>query len=179
MDGMSLKEKAVLGIIAMLALYAATVLLYFSTFQQSWTSARQAYENTQKTVARERRVIAEKDAWDEEYREEVLQIREIDEGRGADTFWIGIIQDIATRNHITITSQRANREEVADEMKRMTVDVEWIGALETLVKFLYELETTEEGKFDVTAINFNPYAKRPGFLSGKMTLACVYRRKTT
>ena len=140
MGGVSLKEKAVLGILGMIALYAVTVLLWFTSFSGSWKDATRRYDNALKRVARERRIIAEKDTWDKAYRDEVLQIPEIEDGKGADTFWYGLIQSIAQKNHITITNQKSSREGVADELKKMTVDVEWIGALETLVKFLYDLE---------------------------------------
>lgn len=173
----SLKEKAVLGALGMAALYALAVAVWFMSASGAWASAKKKHDSAVKRIAREDRMIAEKDKWDQAYRDEVLQIRELDSGQNPDTFLYGLVQDIAGRNHITVSSQKTNKEGVADEMKRMTVDIEWTGALESLVKFLYELETTDEGKFDVEAINFNPYTKRPGFLTGKMTLTCIYRRQ--
>ena len=173
----SLREKAVIGTLVVVAMYALAAGLWFMRFRHGWSEAADRFAKTEKRIAHEERTIAEKGKWDKAYEDEVLQIRELDENQNPDTFLYGLVQDIATRNHITISSQKTSREGVADEMKKMKVDIEWVGALETLVKFLYELETTDEGKFDVESMNFNPYAKRPGFLTGKMTLTCIYRRK--
>ena len=178
MAGMSLKEKAVLGGLGMVALYAVTVVLGMTMFRKAWTEAMDKRDNVAKNLAKEQRVISQKEKWESDYEEEVNKIRVMQDDQGSDTFWIGVIQDLATANHITIGRQKPSRETVADEMCKMTVDIEWIGALESLVRFLHDLETTDQGKFDVQSISVNPYTKnkRPGFLNGKMTLVCVFRR---
>ena len=60
-------------------------------------------------------------------------------------------------------------------MDEVNLDVKWTGALESLVKFIYELENSDAGKFDVSALNFSP-GKRQGYLGGSMTLKCIFKR---
>ena len=50
------------------------------------------------------------------------------------------------------------------------------GSLEALVKFMYELENTEEGMFAITDLNFRPSSKK-GYLRGSFTLNCAYMRE--
>ena len=60
-------------------------------------------------------------------------------------------------------------------MLETCVDVKWTGAVESLVKFMYALENTEKGKFDVKSLSFSS-GKRKGFMSGSMTLICIFKR---
>ena len=52
----------------------------------------------------------------------------------------------------------------------------WEGALESLVKFMHELENTTEGMFDVGYLNFKPSSKK-GYMKGSFTLTCAYMRE--
>ena len=52
----------------------------------------------------------------------------------------------------------------------------WEGALESLVKFMHEIENTSEGMFDMGSLNFKPSAKK-GYLKGSFTLTCAYMRE--
>lgn len=177
--GMSLKEKALLGGVAMVVLYAVTATLWFTTFRKSAGTARTAYERACANRAEDVALIGEKAAWEEAYREALGLIPEIPEGTRADALMMGVLRPIAQRNNIRISNEKPNDELVAAEMNRLTIELDWSGAYETLVRFLYELETTNKGRFDVTAINFSPERKNPGYLSGKMTVTCIFRRPAT
>ena len=177
--GMSLKEKALLGGAAMFMLYAMTAVLWFTVFKKSAKGDLKAYAKACENRDADARLIGEKDAWEEKYRTALGTIPEIPEGRRADVHMMSIVRPIAQRNNIRFTGEKSSDESVADEMNRLTIELDWTGAYETLVRFMYELESTDRGQFDVTAINFSPEKKNRGYLSGKMTLTCIFRRKST
>ena len=179
MGGMSLKEKVVIAILVTVGLYFFAALLWVMSFRKSWEVAKSDFTKLERIVAKEDRTCREKPRWEQAYNDEVLKIREIDESQDADTFWMDVIGDIAERNHIQLPSRKPGREKGRDiaEMRQISIEVEWVGALESLVAFLYELETTKEGSFDVLDLDINPYRRgQPGFLSGRMTLTCIFRR---
>ncbi len=179
MAEMSLKEKAMLGGVAVVGLYALTAVLWFTTFSKSFRSAKAANTQAKREIAEEKKIIGEKDLWDREYVLALESIPEIPDDRRADAHMMEIVRKIAKSHNIVFSGEKSSRESVADEMNRLTIELDWTGAFETLVGFLHELETTDKGKFDVSAINFSPVTKRPGFLSGKMTLTCIFRRTST
>ncbi len=179
MADMSLKEKALLGGIAVVGLYAFTAVLWFTTFSRSFKSARSQNEQAKADILRDKKIIGEKDLWEEAYLEALREIPEVPDGKRADAHMMEIVRRIAKAHNIVFSSEKSSRETVADEMNRLTIELDWTGAFETLVGFLHELETTDKGKFDVSAINFSPLSKRPGYLSGKMTLTCIFRRTAT
>lgn len=180
MAGMSLKEKAVLGGVAVVGLYALTAVLWFTSFRKTFKNARNEYTRALSSSAEEKQLIGERDYWDEAYKEALHAIPRVPDETRADTYMVAVVRRIAQSHNISFEKENASPEKVAGEMNRLTIEFEWTGAFETLVGFLYELETTDKGKFDVSAININPMSKKqPGFLSGKMTLTCIFRRKAT
>jgi hypothetical protein len=52
----------------------------------------------------------------------------------------------------------------------------WEGSLEALVRFMQELENTNEGMFNIRSLNFKPSSKK-GYLRGSFTLTCAYMRE--
>ena len=168
-----------LGGVAVVGLYAFTAALWFISFKKSFKSAKTANTQAKVVIAEEKRIISEKDTWEAAYLEALGAIPEIPDSKRADAHMMEIVRKIAQSHNITFSGEKSSRETVADEMNRLTIELDWTGAFETLVGFLHELETTDKGKFDVSAINFSPMSKRPGYLSGKMTLTCIFRRKAT
>lgn len=178
-DSMSLKEKAMLGGVAVVGLYVLLVALWFITFKKSFRNAKAANLQANVESAKERQIISEKEIWNDAYLEALATIPEIPDSKRADAHLMEIVRKIAQGHNIVFSGEKSSRETVADEMNRVTIELDWTGAFETLVGFLHELETTDKGRFDVSAINFTPISKRPGYLSGKMTLTCIFRRTST
>ena len=54
MNDMSLREKALLAVIGMIALYAFAVILWFTAQESAWAKARKAYDKA-KTILAENR----------------------------------------------------------------------------------------------------------------------------
>ena len=121
-------------------------------------------------------MIGERELWDERYEAEASQIPVVEEGQGSDTVWMRIVGDVAKKNNVFVSDIKAGRRmESIGNMDEVNLDVKWTGALESLVKFIYELENSDAGKFDVSSLNFSP-GKRQGYLGGSMTLKCIFKR---
>jgi len=173
---MSLREKAVFAGLGVFALYALTVAYFFLAGRAQWTAAADKYERAKATCERERKVISERSLWDQRYEEEASRIPVVDDGKGADTAWMRVIGDMASSNFLFTSTLKAAGETDMDDMKQTTVDIAWSGAFESLVKFMWEIENTDKGKFDITFLSFSQ-GKAKGYLSGNMTLNCIFKRK--
>lgn len=177
MAAISLKEKAVFAGLGILLLYVFTVLWWFMQADER-AAEKKKLKSAKEQVLREQKTISQRAYWDELYEQEASRIPVLAEGQGADTVWMRTIEDIAASNHVFVSEFKPGKEDVEEwsgDMQKISVDIKWTAAVESLVKFLYELQNTDQGKFDVQALNFSP-SRRQGFMSGSMTLICIYKR---
>lgn len=174
MGAKSLREKAVLAVLVVCAVYAATIAGWFLDSSRR-TKAKKRYHEQRDIVLREKKMISEKRLWDERYDQEASLVPMLEESQGADTVWMRIIGDMAASNNVFVSELKPGSETITGDMMETSVDIKWTAAVESLVKFMYELENTPKGKFDVSSLNFST-GKRKGFMSGNMTLTCIFKR---
>lgn len=182
MNNKSLKEKAVLAVLGVIVLYAVAIVLWFVHFDVTkktgaWSKAISAYEKACKTYRDECKLIGQKAKWTESYEEEKSVMPMFEAGKSTDTTWLQKMDELAAKHYIQISNRQGGKEVEAGEVLELPIDVKnWEGALESLVKFIHELENTSEGMFDIKAINFKPSSKK-GYLKGSFTLTCAYMRE--
>ena len=177
MSEMGLKQKAVVAVLVVVALYAAAVGVWFMHSERAWKIAQRNYSEAKKTCEKERRLIGEKSKWEAAYQEEKEQMPTFDEGKSTDTAWMRKMEDIAQRNLIQLGQHQAEAEVDADDVKELAVRVSGCeGSLEALVKFMHELENTEEGMFSITQLRAKP-SRKQGYLNIDFTLNCAYMRE--
>ena len=100
-----------------------------------------------------------------------------DEGKSTDTAWMRKMEDIAQRNLILLGQHQAEAEIDADDVKELPVKVSGCeGSLEALVKFMHELENTDDGMFSITQLRAKP-SRKQGYLNIDFTLNCAYMRE--
>ena len=100
-----------------------------------------------------------------------------EEGKNTDTTWLQKMDELAVKHHMSISQRQGGDEVEAGEVLELPIDVKnWEGALESLVKFMHELENTDDGMFDIRSISFKPSSKK-GYLRGSFTLTCAYMRE--
>lgn len=177
MNAMSLREKAVLAVLGMVLLYFLAAALWFVSQQDAWRKAARSYAQARKTYLDECRLISERQKWNQAYEDEKALMPMFEAGKVTDTTWQRKMEEIATKNHISISQRQVGKEEEVGDVYELPIEVKsWEGALESLVKFLHELENTDEGMFDVRTINMRPSSKR-GYLKGSLTVTCAYMRE--
>lgn len=173
----SLKEKAVLVALGILLMYAFAVGFWFLHAQNSWRRAQKKYENAKETYQRECALIAKKNQYEEEYESAKAHMPVFDVNKSTDTVWLKKIDELAERHNVVISTRKAESEVEAGEVTELPVSVTGCEcSLQGLVKFMHELENTDEGMFDIKALNFKPNTKT-GYLRGTFTVTCAYTRK--
>ena len=175
--GKTLREKAILAMLGVIALYAFAVILWFAFAESSWKKAAKAYDKAKKTYQGEVKLIGEKQKWTEAYENEKATMPTFEAGKATDTTWRRKLDEIATKHLIVISSAQTGKETEAGDVLELPIEVKsWEGCLEALVKFMHELENTNDGMFDITQLNFKPSSKK-GYLRGSFTLNCAYMRE--
>ena len=175
--GKTLREKAILAMLGMAVLYAFAVILWFVSAESSWKKAAKAYDKAKKTYQSEVKLIGEKRMWTDAYENEKATMPTFEAGKATDTTWRRKLDEIAAKHLIVISSAQTGKEVEAGDVLELPIEVKsWEGCLEALVKFMHELENTNDGMFDITQLNFKPSSKK-GYLRGSFTLNCAYMRE--
>lgn len=175
--GKTLREKAIMAMLGMAVLYAFAVILWFVSAESSWKKAAKAYDKAKKTYQNEVKLIGEKRKWTDAYENEKATMPTFEAGKATDTTWRRKLDEIAAKHLIVISSAQTGKEVEAGDVLELPIEVKsWEGCLESLVKFMHELENTNDGMFDITQINFKPSSKK-GYLRGSFTLNCAYMRE--
>ena len=175
--GGALREKAMMAVAGVIVLYAIAVATWFMSAESAWKKAAKNYAKARETYQKEVRLIGEKSKWIEAYEAEKAQMPTFEVGKATDTTWQRKLDEIAEKNHIQITSKQIGKETEAGDVLELPIDVKtWEGSLEALVRFMHELENTNDGMFDITQLNFKPSSKK-GYLRGNFTLNCAYMRE--
>lgn len=197
MNNLSIREKVVFAILGMVALYVVTALMWFlpkdplakkpvngqkpsvltALAPASWTKAAREYDKSHKKYLDEEKLISQRQRWNEDYETEKSRMPTFEyDADETDTKWQGMMYEYAKKYSLVFRVDIRNEEQGAGEVLERTVELsDFEGALEPLVKFIYELNTTSEGMFDVKSLNLKPSNKR-GYLKGSLTITCAYMK---
>lgn len=174
MSGMSRRDRTVLAVVAMVVLYGLAVLLWFSGREAAWAKSRKQYENAQKQLARENKLIGEKSKWLERSEEVSLKMPTAEEGESTETRWQRLLEKLAEENGVHILGEQPKPEEEHGGVWEMPIEIKFEAALARVVKFFYALDNAQGGMFDVRELDISP--RNNGFLSVKLTVTCAYMK---
>ena len=181
MNSMGLREKAVLASLGIAVLYVIAALVWFlkmdiTSKQGEWYKAKKKYHEACKKYHDECKLISEKRKWQEDYDTERAAMPTFEGLVTTDTTWLEKVGQIAKKHNIEISNRSAGKETTADDVLELEITCNWEGSLESLVRFMHELENTDKGMFDFHSLAFKPSSKK-GYLKGSFVLTCAYMRE--
>lgn len=174
MSTVSSREKNMLFITVVIVLYAVAALS-FKKQMAGWKAAEKVYATAQKKLAEENALIAARDEWTARYEQvrDLMPVFPYD--KDVDTHWLNIMDSTATKNGVAIARRQTNKEAEVGDVYELPIDCkDWEGSLESLVKFLFDLNQAG-AMLDVRQLYVRPSSK-PGYLKGTFTLYCAYMR---
>ena len=175
--GKSMRERAVMAVLGVIALYAIAVGLWFVSAEPAWKKSARAYQRAKDAYQREEQLIGEKRRWEEAYEAEKAAMPTFELGKTTETTWQRKLDELAEKHHVFISSAEPGKEKEVGDVLELPIEVKsWEGSLEALVRLMHELENTAEGMFDITQLSFRPSSKK-GYLRGSFTLNCAYMRE--
>ncbi len=173
---LSHRERSMLVLTVLVALYGITGILARGRIELR----RAALEELEKAgMQRDMRqaLIGQHDRWRRQY----AQLRDLmpvfDAGRQVETHWLGLMDRAAARHGLNILRRQVGAEISLGEVYEMPIDCrEWEGTLDSLLRFLYDLQS-EGVMLDVRQLFIRPReAGNPGMLRGRFVLYCAYLR---
>ena len=174
----SRRDRMVIAIVVVVALYALAALLWFTGRRQAWATARKNYDKEVKKFQREKALINDRPLWEERAETKRLRMPLVGEDEMPATRWERIIERLAEQYHVSVGKglKAQQGEEDHGGVWEMPVEVKYDNtSLQRLVEFLYEVNTAEDAMMDVREIEINAArGKSAGALHGKMVLTCAY-----
>ena len=178
MSDLGLKKQAVAATFGVIFLYAITAVIWFTTAAPSWKKARRRYESEQKVYLKEEKLIGEKVKWETDYETEKSAMPVFDPEKATDTTWLKVVQDLADKNRVGISSIETQDEDSSGVVKELPIKIaKFEGSLQSIVKFMHALEYTDAGMFVVRELRLSPIENKKGYLSGSISITCAYMRE--
>ena len=172
------KEKALLVVTVVFMLYAA-VALTLRKHLDAVREMRATQGERARLLAEYRGVIAQKQQWEDAYASKAGLMPVFEPGRQVETYWLGVLDRVASKNHLSIIRRQAGEERLVGDVYEMPIDCkEWEGDLDALVSFLYDIHA-EGAMLDVRRLFVRPAGNKSAGLRGSFTLTCAYMRSET
>ena len=180
----SRRDRMVISIVVVVALYALAVLLWFMGRGLAWSNARKGYERALNTLKSQKALIAQRSKWEARAEEKLQRMPEVPEDEVPAVRWERIIERLAEQYHVSVgkglKAQQVDKDKEEDENRdvwEMPVDVRFENtSLLRLVEFLYAINQEEEAMMDVRELDVSVRGKNVGALNGKLVLTCAYRK---
>ena len=177
LSNMSRRDRMIAAVVGIVAMYALAFVVWFMSQEQAWRVASRKYANAVKNTASEKKLIAQRDKWNDAYEEEREKMPSFSkDSNDVDTHWLSRMDSIAQTCNVGISQRQAGQQVVAGDVFEQPIDVKrWEATITSLVKFMHSLEAEKEAMFDIREISIKPSSHK-GFLSGNFKLACAYMR---
>lgn len=177
MSALSQKDQRLLIVFAVVVLLGS-LGIWFPKARKAWEAERKVWQRQSQRLARERAEIAQRPAVQAQYNALREKMPLFPAGKSVDTYWLPIMDNTARANNVNIAQRSIGGEEELGDVTELTLECrDWEGRLDSLVWFLYAIETREDAMMDIRAITIRPSPKKPGILQGTFTLNCAYMRQ--
>ncbi len=177
MTNLSRRDRMITAIAGVALMYAIAVALWFMGQEQAWKLAAKKYENAAKKTLSEKKLISQRQEWNEAYEAEREKMPVFSEDAvDVDTHWLRRVNALAHENHVSISQSQAGQQVEAGDVFEQPIDVKrWEATISSLVKFMHALECETNAMFDVREMVVKPSSRKGGgFLTGSFKLACAY-----
>ncbi len=132
-------------------------------------------QNIINSIKIEKRLVEKRDYWEQRLAEmsQLLPMEAAD--KDMDVHWLSVMDRIASKHNVKISKRMAGEEVQQGDVYEMPIECkEWEADLESLVNFLFELQS-EGAMLDIRQLLVKPKGK--GKLKGRFTLYCAYTRE--
>lgn len=179
MTPLSQKDQRLLGVF--IVVVAVGILgLWLPKARAAWETQRDTWRALESRLSRERAIIALRPEIQAQYDALRGKMPVFPEGKSVDTYWLPIMDNTARANELNIAQRSIGGEETLGDVTELTLECrDWEGRLDSLVWFLYDIETRKDAMMDIRALTVKPSTRKPGILQGTFTLNCAYMRQPT
>jgi len=168
----SSREMVLIWITGFVALAGVTYLLVDPQLKE-WNSLDTKKQESARQVANLKRLISQAPKWDSKLAEQKKKLPTHPQGKDVTTDLQILIERLAKANGLNLISREAGKETLRGNMYEVSVNCKWDGKLESLTRFLFDLQK-EDVILDVSELIISPNEKK--VLRGGFVVYCSYSR---
>ena len=177
MSAISQNDRKLL-ILFVIVVAVGSLGIWYPKAKKEWTAKKNEWQRQEMRLQRERNIINLRPEIEQRYAELRDHMPVFPEGKSVDTYWLPIMDTSAKATNVNIAQRAIGGEENLGEVTELTLECrDWEGRLDSLVWFLYDLETRKDAMMDIRALTIKPNPKKAGILQGAFTLNCAYMRQ--
>ncbi|NQU41248.1 MAG: hypothetical protein HQ523_14965 [Lentisphaerae bacterium] len=167
-------RELTLGLITLTAaLFGGTLLLARSHLEE-WQQLQIEQERLQRETAIDRKIVEKRDHWEKRFTNLSAAMPQYSEEQKTDILWLSTIDSVARQHGFQIRRIEAGKERQQGDVYELPIDcTDWEGSLDSLVHFLFDLQS-RGAMLDVRFLFIKPKAAK--VLRGRFSLSCAYTR---
>ncbi|MEI8351151.1 MAG: type 4a pilus biogenesis protein PilO [bacterium] len=171
----SSREMVLLWITGVVALGGVTYMLVDPQLQE-WKSLNGKKSETARQLENQKRLIDQAPTWNAKLAQQKKKLPTHPQGKDVTTDLQILIERLAKANGVNLISRDAEKETLRGNMYEVAVNCKWEGKLESLTRFLFDLQK-EDVILDISQLTVSPNEKK--VLRGGFTVYCSYSRIPT
>jgi hypothetical protein len=164
-----------LWITGVVALGGVTYMLVDPQLQE-WKSLNGKKSETARQLENQKRLIDQAPTWNAKLAQQKKKLPTHPQGKDVTTDLQILIERLAKANGVNLISRDAEKETLRGNMYEVAVNCKWEGKLESLTRFLFDLQK-EDVILDISQLTVSPNEKK--VLRGGFTVYCSYSRIPT
>jgi Tfp pilus assembly protein PilO len=168
----SSREMVLIWITGFVALVGVTYLLVDPQLKE-WSALDTKKQEAARQVTNLKRLISQAPKWDSQLAEQKKKLPTHPQGKDVTTDLQILIERLAKANGLNLISREAGKETLRGNMYEVSVNCKWDGKLESLTRFLFDLQK-EDVILDVSELTISPNEKK--VLRGGFVVYCSYSR---
>jgi Tfp pilus assembly protein PilO len=170
----SRRELVIAEVTIAVALFGATALLARPRIDE-WQALRREQKQVRSDIDADREMLASHDRWDAKYNEMKSQLTQHTADERVTVHWLSLMDTLASKHGVKISRRQAGKEERSGDIYELPIECRaWEGSLDSVVAFLYELQS-QGGTLNIRHLLMKPDEKK--MLKGRFTLYCAYTRE--
>ncbi len=169
------RRELVMGEITLaVALFGATAMLARPQIDK-WQALKREQAQVQATIDADRELLTTRDRWQGKYDEMKSLLTQFDANQRVDVHWLSLMDSLARKHKVKISRRQVGDEERSGDVYELPIECrEWQGDLDSVVRFLFELQS-KGGTLDIRHLLMKPDDRK--VLRGRFTLYCAYTRR--
>lgn len=169
----SLREMVLILVTLGVALFGGTALLGRSRYEE-WKAIRRDQVAVREEQVLDERLLESRERLNAEFEALRQYLPQHPADKKMDIHWMSVMDGLAAQHGVRITRRQAGDEERVGDIYELPIEVrDWESTLESLVRFLFELQN-QGAMLDIRQLSIKPNEQK--VLRGRFLLYCAYTR---
>lgn len=172
------KREMLLASATLLVVLLTITYLVGRNYFAEWREMSSSYDTFSHRIKVAETQIAQKDKWFEKLAEVQQDLPSYELGKDTTSEMMKMLEQLASQHGLVLGKRSPGEEVQLGQLYQFSIECTWEGSLESLVQFLYAVQT-KGAILDVRQLSVSPAPGKPDSLKGGFTVDYAYSRLET